>query len=273
MLMRTMEGRRRLLFLAVTGPLLATLAADGHAGEPKTADAEATAQLARLVAERIQAAIPRQYDKKVDWGTTTSVTSGLRTHRDGLRVKIRRRKKQVDHGVWKHYRLRVVDPEQDLNVRVMQLRPLKDNRAGLTLVVDARLAAWGRAKAYQYGIHLIALEIVGQAQVRMRVDCEVGLLVDQKGDRPAVALDLHVAAANVDVVDLKLDRISNARGPIVRELGDGLHRVVRSQLASEELTPKLNHAIEKRKSRLRIETPELFGTTSVVLDDRPSPAD
>lgn len=252
--------------LLLTAVLLLSLASPGNAAPPAASDDQSVRQLARLVADCVEAAIPRQYDKKVDWGATISVTTGLRTNRDGLRIKVRRRKKQVDHGLWKHYRLRLVDPERDLAVRVANLRPLEGGRAGLTLVVDARLDAWGRAKAYQYGIHLFALEIVGHARVRLTIDCEVGLNVDQKDRRPVVAFDLHVADSSLDVVDLQLERISNARGPVVRELGDGLHRVVRSQLASRELTPKLNRAIQKRQHRLQVETPILFSAWPGSLD-------
>ena len=214
--------------------------------------------LSNTLAAQISKAIPTHYDKKEDWGQTKEITVGLRTEGKGFKTKIRRRKKPVKHGVWKHYRLKMVQPDENLRVAVVNLRSREQGGVALTLRIDARLDAWSRAKVYQYGVHLIALEAEGDLHVRLDVNCEIGIQLTAEHGLPGMQVDPHVVDARLDIVDFRLRRVSNAHGPLIRELGDGIERLVQRELTGPKLTAKLNQAIEKKRDLLALDPGDML---------------
>ena len=204
--------------------------------------------LANSFAQLLEEAIPREYEKRKDWGQTKNLTIGLRN--DGW--KIYRRKKPVNHGVWKHYTLRLVEPEKTLDVQIENLRAVEGGRVGFTLKLAAKLDLWARVKVYQYGVHLIALETVGDATIDLSIDCEIGVRLQTADGTPGVAIDPLVTASTIDITDFHLQRISNAKGPIVREIGEEMPRLIEHELQGPKLVNKLNRAINKKRDRLEL---------------------
>lgn len=109
---------------------------------------------AKIVAEEI----PREYERKKDWGKTKEVTTGVRSSGNFFKFDIHRQKSAVNHGTWKHYRLTLVEPDRTLVVNIENMRTLESGRVALTLNVAAKVHGWARAKMYDRGIHIIALE-------------------------------------------------------------------------------------------------------------------
>ena len=204
--------------------------------------------LANTFARILGNAIPREYEKRKDWGKTKNITVGIRA--DG--IKLHRRKKPVKHGVWKHYKIRLVDPQETLNVQIENLRPVDGGRFAFTLAVQAKFDLWARAKVYQYGIHLIALETLGDATIDLAIDCEIGMRFQTHDGSAGVAIDPLVSDARLDITDFHLRRVSNAKGPLVRELGEELPRMIERELQGPKLVAKLNRAINKKRDRLEL---------------------
>ena len=239
---------------------LAASTARGQSVAGPTID-PARQSLAFELSRLIRSEIPLEYDKQKDWGATKEIAVGLRTEGKGFDTKLRRRKKAVEHGVWKHYKLRMIEPERHLAVTPTDLRPLEGGRVGFTLQFDAKLDVWARAKIYQYGVHLIALELEGDLHVRLAIDGEIGLRVQVVGGAPGVAVEPVVSAARLDVDDLHVRRVSDASGPIIRQLGDGVRKLVEEELSGPRLAEKLNRSIEKKRDRL------VFGAGELVKTD------
>ncbi len=213
--------------------------------------------LATTFAKLIESAIPVEYDKKKDWGKTKNLTVGL--HNKGLKIK--RRKKAVKHGVWKHYRVKLVNPEEKFAVRIDNLRSVDDGRFSFTLVILAKLDTWIRAKVYQYGVHLIAVEITGDTEMELSLDCEVGVQLRFVDGLPSVTIDPRVANSHLALSNFHLRRISNAKGPLVKELSSGLRRVIEHELKGPKLTAKLNRAIDRKRDRLELSMSELVDSS------------
>ncbi|MGI9457006.1 MAG: hypothetical protein ACR2NU_10615 [Aeoliella sp.] len=207
--------------------------------------------LAWTFARLLEDAIPDYYEKKKDWGKTKNITVGIRN--EGL--KLARRKKPVKHGVWKRYKVTQVEPEKNLSVRIDNLRSLDGGRVGFTLVLSAKLDLWARAKVYQYGVHMIALEVVGETGFDLSLDCEVGVQLGSENGKSNVEVDPHVADARLALRDFRIKRVSNAKGPLVRELGEEVQNVVERELQGPKLTAKLNRAIDKKRDRLEFSLP------------------
>ena len=208
---------------------------------PQAASTTTDQSIANAFADLVEQAIPREYEKRKDWGKTKNITIGIRN--DGW--KLSRRKKPVNHGVWKHYKVRLVEPDENFKVRIEKLRNVESGRAAFTLVLEADLDTWARAKIYPYGIHLIALEAVGDTSMVLALDCEVGIQLDSD----KITINPSVVNASLQLKDFHLHRVSNAKGPIIRELGDGLQKLIEHELKGPKLVAKLNRAIDKKRDR------------------------
>jgi hypothetical protein len=244
-------------FLAACGLALA-LAAPRAAAQPPLAADDSYNALAAAISRLIEDAIPLEYDKKKDWGATTEIHAGWNIEGKPFHWHAFERKRAVNHGVWKHYRLRLVEPETDLVVALSDLRPVGLGRVAFTLSVDARLDAWARAKVYNYGVHLIAVEMESDMRVRVTLEGELGVELRTVDAAAAIALAPVVLDAQLVVEELNLRRISNAHGPLVHELGDGVRRLVEEELNGPRLVEKLNRAIEKKRDRLTFRPAELL---------------
>ncbi len=231
-----------------------------HPPTPPAATTVSPVATAQIVARMIADAIPRDYDRTKDWGRTKRITTGLRSSGNFFEFDVHRKKSDVNHGVWKHYRASLVEPETNLLVRIDDLRSLAAGQIAFTLFVTTKLHGWGRAKVYDHGIHLIALEAEADAKVSLWLDCEITLTAAPASFLTGIAVRPQVTAARMSLDEFRLTRVSDVRGPIVHELGDGLRHLIEDELNGPKLAGKLNHSIEKRRDRL-VFTPEmLLGT-------------
>ena len=241
--------------LFVAGAAILFDAIPAKADNPSGPTAEEISQItARLIAE----AIPREYERSKDWGRTKSITTGLRSSGNFFKFDIHRRKSEVKHGVWKKYRVVLVEPEKNLAVRIDNLRDIGPGRTALTLSIAAKLHGWARAKMYDRGIHLIALEAEADASIRLSLDAEIALEpVPTTSWLPGVAIRPVITDARLTFDEFRLTRISDLRGSAARELGNGLRHLIEEELTGPKLTAKLNRSIEKRGDRLKF-TPDML---------------
>jgi hypothetical protein len=221
--------------------------------------------LAWTFAQLIEDAIPAHYDKQKDWGRTKNITVGVRN--EGFKLK--RLKKPVKHGVWKHYQVWQVDPDENLLARVENLRTLDGGRVGFTLILSAKLNLWARAKVYQYGVHMIALEVEGETGFDLALDCEVGARLKKDDQGTRVAVEPKVENARLTLRGFRLNRISDAKGFLVRELGEEVQNLVERELQGPKLTAKLNRAIDKKRDRLEYSLPSFVDSSWWPLSDLP----
>jgi hypothetical protein len=239
---------------------------------PPAAAAVSPDATAQVVARMIADAIPRQYERTKDWGRTKRITTGLRSSGNFFEFDVHRQKSEVKHGVWKHYRATLVEPQQNLLVRIDHLRSLAAGKIAFTLFVTTKLHGWGRAKVYDRGIHLIALEAEADAKVSLWLDCEIALETAPSSFLAGIAVRPQVTAARMSLDEFRLARVSDVSGPLVRELGDGLRHLIEDELNGPKLAAKLNHSIEKRRDRLVLTPETLLGTSRGADPPRRVPA-
>ena len=202
-------------------------------------------------------AIPREYERKKDWGRTRQITTGLRSSGNFFKFDVHRTKSEVNDGVWKHYRATMIEPDKNLIVRIENLRSLEAGKIAFTMFVSTKLHAWGRAKVYESGVHLISLEAEADAKVSLWLDCQIALEAAPASLLTGIAVRPQVTDARMSLDKFKLLRISDVSGPIVHELGDGLKSLIEGELKGPKLAAKLNHSIDKRRDKL-VFTPEML---------------
>lgn len=235
---------------------------------PDTAVRPADQLLAESLAAIVREAVPREYEKKKNWGHSKRITTGVTSDGPIYKLKLHRRKKHVNHGTWKHYRVWFVDPDKHLAVNVENLHSLDGAGVGLRLVVDAKLEGWAQMRHYNRGIHIITLTAEGASQLRLALDCEVRMKMTAKG----MAIDPQVTKATLHLQDFDLTRFGEVEGKLAHELGRGMRSLVEDQLDSPRLTAKLNRAIDKKRDRLVLVAAPLWGapaTTPAEANDHP----
>jgi hypothetical protein len=236
---------------ATAGPSLATLT--GITPE----------MIAQLVTPLIAETVPREFEGQKDWGKTKTVTSGLHSDGNFFKFDIHRQTKEVNDGIWKKYRVTLIDPDKNLVIRIDDMHRLESGKYALTLFVAAKVHAWAQAVVYEHGVHVISLDAEGDTSISLWVDAEVGLeTVESSTFIPGLQLQPVVTDARLKFDDFKLTRISEVHGKIANELGDLLRKEMQKKLSGPKLVDRFNHALQKHPERLRLSPDMLLGKSA-----------
>jgi hypothetical protein len=236
---------------ATAGPSLATLT--GITPE----------MIVQLVTPLIAETVPREFDGQKDWGETKTITSGLHSEGNFFKFDIHRQTKEVNDGVWKKYRVTLIEPEKNLVIRIDDMHRLESGKYALTLFVAAKVHGWAQAVVYERGVHIISLDVEGDTSIRLWVDAEVGVeTVESSTFIPGLQLQPVVTDARLKFDDFKLNRISEVHGKIANELGDLLRKEMQKKLSGPKLVDRFNHALQKHPERLRLSPDMLLGKSS-----------
>jgi len=205
--------------------------------------------------------IPHEYKNDKKWGKTTQVMDGLHVERDGFKIETRRKWKTVNHGTWTRYEVHLVDPKNNFKLSAANYAET-DQGLKFDLNCDAKLKITGRLSQWNRGIQLISLSADADASVRLRMSCLLSLQLDPSKFPPDVLLRPSVTDANLQMLYFRLNRISEIHGPLVKQLSYEVREILEDKIAeeNEKLADKINQAIEKQKSKLRLSFPDLLKT-------------
>jgi hypothetical protein len=245
-----MPMRYAVLMLAT---LLSTTSLASAQQPPASEPAAATGALEGLLIATLKQVIPRQYTDDSKWGRTKYQTVGIKFERDGLKLEVRRRKKQVNDGLWKMYRIDLPDSEQ-WEISFSEIRDLGDGRVGFDVTFATPLEVLARASNWEHGVQLFSLSAQADAKVRLTVRCEMRLRLIATELPPAIRLEPTVTAADLKIEEFRLRRISQLHGPVVRELGEEAHDFLQREVNKrrEKLADKANQQIEKHAETLTL---------------------
>lgn len=223
---------------------------------------ELSPEFQALLTGLVRENLPDKYEDKKKWGQTKDLTVGLRIRHDGLRIKTKRKRKELNHGSWEMYRLELIDPEEDFELRIENLRESADGRLEFDFLAEARFRAFGRWARWQRGVQLISLSADADARVRLRTHCLVAIRLDPTRLPPDVLLEPHVTAADLRLLDFRLLSLSDLKGPLAKQLGRALENVVEDKLEGKrkKLLEKMNRQIEKRRDKLRFSLRDLLNS-------------
>jgi len=134
------------------------------------------------------------------------------------------------------------------------LEQLEDGQVRFDLRMAARMRLYGRLQEWYRGIRLFSISADAWSDVELALKCELSTSLDSTKLPPDVLIRPNITSAELKLVQFKLQRLSKADGPIVREFGDGLEDILRKNLRdkNERLVGKLNRQIEKHQDDLRL---------------------
>jgi len=267
------------------GPLLLAAQVPAPAtSETGLAVASRGAEEAREIEELVRGVVlkhlPHEYENTKQWGGTKQVWDGLRIWRDGLRIKTKRRKKAVNYGTWKRYRAWLIDPGEELRIDISPAQKLDRGRVAFRLSMVAQLGTFGRLSHWRRDIQLISVSANAKAKVRLTLDCELGSELDFTHLPPDVLVVPRVRAAQLDLLEFRLERLSDLSGPLAKELGESLHDVLQDEINQRrgKLVERINRQLENKQEDLRFSVRELSTrgwsdllTFLRIADEQPDP--
>ena len=206
--------------------------------------------------------MPHQYDDTKNWGKTKDVVSGLNVRFEGGKLKTNRRRKTVNHGTWKRYTVQLLNPEQEFDFKIEKLKSVGAGKFTFTASVVTPLRVTARIQEWSYGARLMSISTDAESRVQLQVDCYVGFEMDGKRFPPDVVIKPKINAADIQLIDFEVKRISHIKGKLAREMGRTMRSTIEKQIAKkrEKLPAKINKQIEKKQDRLRLSLSDLLNS-------------
>lgn len=205
--------------------------------------------------------IPETYEDTRKWGKTAKRWDGLHVHHDGLKIKTKRRWKEVNHGLWQMFRITPRDPERSLR---LQITDLKESSPGvITFEVDfeAPVDAFARRSRWNYGVQLYSISIESEAVVELHAQVELRTKLDLTHFPPDLELHPRVVTAKLQLRDYHVRKISKIGGDLAEEIGGSLEHLLADKLEEKQqkIVDRMNRQIEKNQAKLRVGVRELVG--------------
>jgi len=199
-----------------------------------------------LIRDIIIAAVEEPYVDDKKWNRTKRIFDGLKV--DGLRIS--KRKKRVNHGLWQRYRVQLIKPEETLEIEVKELELAKgDDRKVVPFELMLRVRARCEATFVNWVLGVKGLNgtTVARATISIRIRMEVSPKVDfSNGPLPLISLQPHVRDVDFWLNDLDLQRIGALRD--VKLLGDGMRGAVEELMQQQE--KKVKKKLQKKLDEL-----------------------
>lgn len=217
-------------------------------------------RLGEAVTSLLRELLPREFESTRRWAKTKKFVRGLDVKLDGLKLRTHRRWKTLNHGIWKRYKATLVDPQRELSLRVERLAEVSPGRLGLDLVLVARLDILARVANWNQGLRLFSLTAEADAKVRLKLALEIAAHLDPTTLPPDVVLEVEAKRAQLELLELRLRRVSDVRGEIAQQLGKIIEEFAEEELADQrgKLVDKINRKIQKNEDKLRLSLRDLI---------------
>ena len=229
--------------------------ARGQVPEPNlAAPAKTDSDLDRLITKLVLESIPHTFTDTKKWGQQAERFDGFKRERNGLKLRVSKRKKMVNHGDWKKYSVSLRDTEEKFAIAVKDMRELPNNSVGFNVEFLADLNVSGRQSKWVKGVQLYSLSANGHAQVRLRLAVELEIKTDRKTFPPDLLFMPKVTSADVHVDEFRIDRVGKAGGEFAQQLSRHVRPLLDEKIEKKEqgLVDKINKKLAAKQDRLRV---------------------
>ncbi len=223
-------------------------------------DSAGARQLQALLSSIVRKHIPHTFTDDRDWGGQSERWDGLHIRREGLFIKTKRRKKLVNHGIWNRYEATLENPNEELQVKLLNLRQNSNGDAEFDLIFTARVKALGRRARWVKGVQAYSLSAEARAQLELKLHCEMALQLDITELPPAILLSPQAKTADLQMLHFRLDNISKLGGEAAQQLGKGIELILEREVrhARPKIVKAINKEIAENAHKLRISMNDLL---------------
>ncbi|MES1213633.1 MAG: hypothetical protein ABUL64_03520 [Singulisphaera sp.] len=225
--------------------------------------------LAELVRTILLENLPQEIAGENDWGQQREVASGLRFERQNGRLRVEKRTKEVNDGLWTNYRVTLVDPNQNLHVQIAGLRRMGPGRLAFQLFLSAKLDGVARYERWRRGVKMLNFKVDAGSTIEAQLDCEVALHIVPSKFLGDLVVEPKVLGVKLALADIDLARVSRVDGRAAEELGDRLRHALDKELRSRQdhVAAKLNDAARAHPERLRFSSDRLLAAGMATAAD------
>lgn len=205
---------------------------------------------------------PRSYDSDKHWDKRKKIWAGVEVHREGLRLKTKRRWRDVRHGRWTRYEVAFPGDESKpppVAVTVRDVHPETDDNGQVTWMIESHMTTpldfSARIERWNLGAKWYTFTVTGHMRVSLTLTSTLTSGLDYSELPPAMVIDPKVTAARLTLDEFHVDRISKVGGEVAEQWGKIAEKVANEILIedyNEKIVGKLNRSIEKHRDDLRI---------------------
>jgi len=226
----------------------------GRAAEAAALSDELLASMSQTVREVLVEAVPERIEKNLNWGDTRERFSQLKLKSDDGRLQFQTTTKPVKHGLWKQVAVVPVEPEKNLNFRIVEARSIGRSAVAFQVAAASPLKLTARVERWRTGVKMLNFSTDAQASIEMRIAGELTYDYKDVDGKNYLTFRPTITKVDLKLIEFDLHRIGQADGALVKELGDMLSDPLADQLDKHEpkVAKKLNDTITKRQDKLRI---------------------
>ena len=257
-----LQAKRRFLFgcfaLLCGLPLATAQTRPGAAQESplvrKTMDQSPRSSVDALLTEIVLQQMPLQYSDDRKWGGQEKRWDGLEFRNEGIKLETKRRWKLVNHGTWRKYQARLINPESRFSIELDRLRNTPDGKTAFDLNITAELDLQARQAKWIKGVQLYSFSAEGSCHIRITLSCQSEIELDLNRLPPDLILKPRVTRAQLAVDEFRIDRISKVGGEVAQQVTRWVRGAIDEKVQEEEekLVAKLNAQLEKNQDNLRL---------------------
>lgn len=207
-----------------------------------------------LITKMVLKNIPHEFKEDKDWGGQEPRWNGVSVRRDGLKIRTHRKKKMVNHGTWKKYDVKLLNPQEQFSISVKNMREAEDGKMAFDVHLAANLKIDGRQSKWVKGVQLYNVSIDGKTKVNLKTTIELRTLMDVTKFPPDVVFRPEAKAVEISVQDFRIDRISKVGGEVSQQVARIARSAIENRLETEEAktVKKLNAEFSKNADKLKL---------------------
>src|SRR3954470_12841141 len=145
------------------------------AREPTAGDDSFTPspEFQQWITKLVREHLPDDYERKKNWGHQAKSFDGVSVRMEDGRIKTHRKYEDKNDGQWQMYRVKLKNPEENLDIQIGKIRKLSDGKIGLEVTAIASLEVFGRQAQWEHGVQLYSLSAEADARVKLWANVEV----------------------------------------------------------------------------------------------------
>jgi len=215
---------------------------------------DAGEEIDELLTNLVLGHLPHDFQQDKDWGGQAERFDGLKVRRKGLQIRTKRKKKMVNHGSWKKFSASLVDPKNRFSLSVKNMREADEGKVAFDLHCRSDLKIDGRVAKWVKGVQLYSLSLDGKARLKLAVTIELETVMDVTKFPPDLIFRPKATAADLDVEDFRIDRISKIGGEVSQQATRWARSAIDEKIGAEEakLVDKINADLKKNEKNLRL---------------------
>ncbi len=198
--------------------------------------------------------MPVRYVEDKDWGKQSERWDGVKVRFENGRLRTKRRKKRVNHGMWNRYEAALIDPSNSFSVELDNFQETESDRVLFDVRLTAKIKLEARQSKWVKGLQLYSISADGSSNVQLTLSVSLGSQMDVSKFPPDIIFDPRVEAASIKLTEFRIDHVSKAGGEIAQQITQAVRKKADQKIAEKEdkLVNKLNAKIDKSRDRFTL---------------------